>query len=70
MVDSQMLLLRANGVFLSVDKSVIGTTYHRTLHNAQYYSKVYDILSQATSQESLLSRLAFIKEALLSGTFI
>ncbi len=59
-----------NGVFLSTDKSIIGTTYHRVLHNADYYSKVLDCLQNAMTKSEVLDGLAFIKQSLMNGTFI
>lgn len=60
----------SNGVFLSTSKSVAGTTYHRTIHTAQYYDKVNSLLSSANTKGEAIEVLAYIKEALMNGTFL
>lgn len=60
----------SNGVFLSTSKSVVGTTYHRTLHTAQYYDKVNSLLSTATTKSEAIDVLAYIKSSLMNGTFL
>ena len=58
-----------NGVFLSTSKNVLGTTYHRSIHTAEYYSKVNSLLSTATTKSEALDVLSYIKTQLLNGTF-
>lgn len=60
----------SNGVFLSTSKNVVGTTYHGSIHTAAYYEKVNSLLSTATTKKEALDVLAYIKTALLKGTFI
>jgi len=60
----------SNGVFLSTSKNVAGTTYHRTLHTAQYYDKVNSLLSTASTKSEAIDVLAYIKSSLMNGTFL
>lgn len=59
-----------NGVFLSTDINVVGTTYHRALHSAAYYKKVCSMLYTAKDKQQVIECLKAIKYALLNGTFI
>jgi hypothetical protein len=60
----------SNGVFLPTSKNISQSTYHRTLHTAEYYEKVNNMLSSAKSREQALEVLAEIKSMLMNGTFL
>ena len=59
----------ANGVFLPTVKGVSDAAYHPSLHTKDYYKKVNDLLSDADSQEDVISILTTIAEQLSNGTF-
>ena len=59
-----------NGVFLTTSKGVTGTTYHRTVHTAEYYDKVNSLLSTATTKSEAIDVLSYIKSLLINGTFM
>ena len=59
-----------NGVFLPVSKSVNIATHHSNLHTSKYYTKVYELIRPAKTEEELFAILQYIKKQLLAGTFI
>ena len=59
----------ANGVFLPTVKGVFDAAYHPSLHTKDYYKKVNDLLSDADSQEDVISILKTIAEQLSNGAF-
>ncbi len=60
----------ANGVFLSADNRIVGTTYHPSLHTDMYYDKVNKMLRGATSKTDAENILALIRQQLIDGTFM
>ena len=58
-----------NGVFLPTEEGSSESAYHPKLHTNEYYSKVNEMLSQATSKEDVLDILDDIREQLLDGIF-
>ncbi len=59
-----------NGVFLPDVPGVPNITYHRSVHTNEYYRKVNEMLSEATSKKDVEDILNSIRSSLENGTFI
>ena len=59
----------ANGVFLPIVEGVADASYHPRLHTKEYYDKVNELLSYATTRDEALEILAQIRMQLLNGEF-
>lgn len=57
-----------NGVFLAIEEGK-GTSNHTTLHTANYYRNVENMLKNATSKQEVINILDTIRQQLINGTF-
>ena len=57
------------GVFLPTDRSVLGGTYHPSMHTNVYYDEVNNLMSSVKSRAEALEMLEYIRECLEQGTF-